>query len=234
MDVEVVDADALAGRVAEVIADELRSAVAARGVATLAVSGGGTPTPMFRVLATLDVPWPRVHVLQVDERVAPDGHPDRNLGPLREALTDRVPVPADQVHAMPVEGDEPLETLAERYATTLREVAGDPPTIDVVQLGLGDDGHTASLLPGDPTADASDREVVATGPYEGRRRLTLTAPVLDRARRIVWMVEGAGKAEATARLWRRDPTIPATVVARDRAVLLVDESAAADLPAGRG
>lgn len=205
-----------------------------RGTFTVAFSGGSTPAPMLAALAELDLPWERTHVFQVDERIAPDGHPDRNLELLRDQLTGSIPDWTTRVHPMPVGEDEP--SAAARYADELRKVCGDPPVLDLVHLGLGHDGHTASLVPGDPALD-DDTDVAATGSYEGRRRLTLTAPVLRRARVQLWLVAGADKAEAVRRLLRDDAQLPASRVVRHDALLLLDDEAAAqikrDTPANR-
>ena len=178
---------------------------------------------MLRALAREDVPWDRVHLLQVDERVAPYGDADRNLSALRESLT----VPA-RVHPMPVERDD-LDAAATHYADTLTSVAGSPPELDLVHLGLGGDGHTASLVPGDPVLDVGDRDVAITGPYQGRRRMTLTYPALDRARQVVWLVTGEDKAAMLARLCDGDATIPAGRVRAAQAAVFADHAAAAEI-----
>lgn len=232
MKMEVLaDAEAAARAAAALIAAEARAAVAARGRFSVAVSGGHTPWEMLRALAGEDVPWGGVHVLQVDERVAPAGHPDRNLTHLRESLLARAPLRPEQVHAMPVE-EEDLAAAAARYARTLREIAGSPPMLDLVHLGLGPDGHTASLVPGDPVLDVTDADVAPTGVYQGRRRLTLTYPVLDGARRVLWVVTGAEKLGMLARLRAGDGSIPAGRVRRDQAMVLADRAAAG--PPGPG
>jgi 6-phosphogluconolactonase len=226
MNLEVLaDVDSVARQAAEVIAAEARAAVQARGRFAFAASGGRTPWAMLRVLSTLDVPWENVHVLQVDERVAPAGHPDRNLTSLRASLTQASP---GQLHAMPVESDD-LEAAAARYAEILAALSGSPPVLDLVHLGLGPDGHTASLVPGDPVLDVSDADVALTGLYQGRRRMTLTFPALDRARRVLWLVTGEDKAAMLVRLRHGDPTIPAGRVRRDHAVVIADRAAARDL-----
>ena len=183
---------------------------------------------MLRAVAREDVPWDRVQVLQIDERVAPDGDPDRNLTQLRESLLAHAPLMPEQVHPMPVERDD-LEAAARRYAETLMTTAGSPPVLDLAHLGLGSDGHTASLVPGDPVLAVSDTEVATTGLYQGRRRMTLTYRALDRARQILWLVTGEGKAAMLARLLDGDTAIPAGRIRADRAVVFADRAAAAEL-----
>ena len=222
------DADAAALEAACFVAERARRAVADRGRFTVAVSGGQTPGRMLRALASEDVPWEGVHVLQIDERVAPTGDPDRNLIQLQESLLAHAPLAPAQVHAMPVEMND-LDAAAARYAETLKRMAGSPAVLDLVHLGLGSDGHTASLVPGDPVLDVSDAEVAITAPYQGRRRMTLTFRVLDRARQILWLVSGAGKAAMLARLRDGDKAIPAGCVRADRAVVFADQAAAAGL-----
>jgi 6-phosphogluconolactonase len=224
--VEVLaDADAVAARAAAVIAGDARAAVAARGRFVMAVSGGRTPWVMLRALASEDVPWKSVHVMQVDERIAPAGDPDRNLTHLRESLLSRAPLPADQIHAMPVESPD-LDAAAAGYARTLEGVCGAPPVLDLAHLGMGPDGHTASLVPGDPACSVTDRDVALTGVYMGRRRMTLTYPILNRARRILWLLTGAEKVPMFPRLMGGDPSIPAGRIRRDAALVLADRAAA--------
>jgi 6-phosphogluconolactonase len=222
----LADADAVALRAAAVIAEEARAAVAARGRFVVAVSGGHTPWQMLRALAAEQVPWEGVRVVQVDERVAPAGDPDRNLTHLRASLLEHAPLRPEHIHAMPVEPPG-LESAAARYASLLREIAGAPPVLDLAHLGLGPDGHTASLVPGDAVLDVTDADVALTGIYQGRRRMTLTYPILNRSRRVLWLVTGGDKAEPFVRLCNGDPTIPAGRVRQDRAVLLADRAAAA-------
>lgn len=225
MKLEVLaDAEAVAVRAAELIAQEAAAAVATRGRFLLAVSGGRTPWMMLRALADRNLPWPHVHVLQVDERVAPTGHADRNLTHLHASLLAYAPLREEQVHAMPVELADP-ETAAARYAATLRTLAGTPVVLDLVHLGLGVDGHTASLVPGDAALEEAEADVAATGLYQGRRRLTLTYPAIDRARRVLWVVTGGDKAAMLARLSAGDATIPAGRVRQERALVLADRAA---------
>lgn len=225
MNLEILDdADAVARQAASLIATDARAIVAARGRFTVAVSGGHTPWVMLRELANLDVPWKAVHLFQVDERVAPEGHPDRNFTQLRESLLQHAPIPEAQVHPMPVESGD-LQDAAAQYAATLRQFAGAPPVLDIVHLGLGPDGHTASLVPGDPVLEVDDRDTAVTGLYQNRRRLTLTYPVLDAARKILWVVTGEDKKPMLQRLLKGDQTIPAGRVRSDAAYILADRAA---------
>ena len=224
------DADSVARAAAATIAADARAAIAARGCFALAVSGGHTPWVMLRTLAGEDIPWAGVHVCQVDERVAPDGHPDRNLTHLRESLVQHVPLHPEQIHAMPVESPN-LEAAATQYSLALRELAGSPPVLDLVHLGLGADGHTASLVPGDAVLDVTDADVAPTGVYQGRRRMTLTYPMLNRARRVLWVVTGSEKVEMLVRLLDGDVSIPAGRVRREHALLLADRAATGQLTA---
>jgi len=229
MKIEVfADDEATARAAAKKIAVEAVAAVAARGSFVMAVSGGRTPWIMMRALAKEDVPWKSVHIVQVDERVAPAGDPDRNLTHLRESLLNNSPIRAEQIHAMPVESPN-LEDAAMQYDSTLREIAGSPPTLDLVHLGLGPDGHTASLVPGDPVLNVTDADVAMTGIYQGRRRMTLTYPVINRARCILWLATGSEKVGMLARLQKGDLSIPAGRVCQDRAVIFADRAAAAGL-----
>ena len=220
------DADAVARAGAAFTAEEARAAVSARGRFIMALSGGRTPWAMLRALADEPMPWSDVHVVQVDERVAPAGDPDRNLTHLRESLLTHCPLRPEQIHAMPVESTD-LEAATRRYALTLREIAGAPAVLDLAHLGLGPDGHTASLVPGDAVLEVTAADVALTGVYQGRRRMTLTYPMLNRARRIVWLVTGREKADMLARLQAGDESIPAGRIRRDQALVLADREAAA-------
>lgn len=222
------DARTAARAAATYIADKARQSIAERGRFIVAFSGGSTPWQMLRDLASDEVPWKNVYVVQVDERVAPDGDSDRNLTHLRESLLLQTPLPPEQIFAMPVEADDLLAAAAS-YSQTLRAIAGSPPVLDLVHLGLGSDGHTASLVPGDPVLDVDDRDVALTGVYQGHRRMTLTFSVLNRARDILWLVAGESKLEMLQRLRGGDSTIPAGRVLQTNATILADRAAA-----GRG
>ena len=231
MKVEVFsDDDSVARAAAKMVAEEARAAVAARDRFVMAVSGGHTPWIMLRALAGEKLPWDRVHVAQVDERVAPAGDPDRNLTHLHESLLDHSPIRREQIHAMPVEASD-LELAARQYAQVLEQIAGSPATLDLVHLGLGPDGHTASLVPGDPVLSVTDADVALTGTYHGRRRMTLTYPIINRARRVLWLVTGSQKIDMLARLRKGDPSIPAGRIRQDRAVIFADRAAVGDVAA---
>jgi 6-phosphogluconolactonase len=180
---------------------------------------------MLRLLANEDVPWPAMHIVQVDERIAPPGDPDRNLTHLEVSLLEYAPLLPDQIHAMPVNSPN-LDAAAAEYARTLTDIAETPPVLDLVHLGLGPDGHTASLVPGDPVLDVTDRDVALTGIYQGRRRMTLTYPIINRARKILWVVTGSEKRGPLARLRAADTTIPAGRVNQKNAIVLADKAAA--------
>jgi 6-phosphogluconolactonase len=222
------DTEAVARAAAAVIAADARAAVAARGRFIMAVSGGKTPWIMLRALAGEEVPWRDVHIFQVDERIAPAGDPDRNLAHLSASLLEHAPLPPQQIYAMPVESPD-LEAAAKQYARTLGQVAGSPPVLDLAHLGMGPDGHTASLVPGDPVLDITDADVGLTGVYMGRRRMTLAYPVLNRSRRILWLMTGSDKVAMLPRLLEGDTTIPAGRISRDQAVVLADRAAAANV-----
>jgi 6-phosphogluconolactonase len=211
---------------AKAIAEEGRAAIAARGRFLLAVSGGRAPWVMLRALGDEDLLWSKVHVFQVDERVAPRGHPDRNLTHLQKNLLDYSASPPENIHPMPVEASD-LDAAAAEYAALLAEVAGSPPTLDLVHLGLGPDGHTASLIPGDAVLTIDNSPVATTRIYQGRRRMTLTYPAINAARRVLWLVTGADKAEVLVRLRDASEAIPAGRISQHQAVVFADSAATA-------
>ncbi|HET9672066.1 MAG TPA: 6-phosphogluconolactonase [Actinomycetota bacterium] len=212
------DPEAACARAAALIAQILRAAIAEHGRATWAISGGEGPAPMFRRLAELDLPWGSVDTWQVDERIAPAGDPDRN----RSLQTEALPAAAlPGVRWMPVEAED-AGGSADRYAEGL------PDRFDVVHLGLGPDGHTASLVPDDAVLEVDDRDVAVTGRYQRRRRMTLTYRGLSRARSAVWLVTGAAKRGAVRSLVAGDRTIPGARVPIAAQVLIADRAAGAD------
>jgi len=225
MRIEVLaDADAAAQRAAEFIHAAALEAVAARGVFAFAVSGGRTPWRMLAALAMLAMPWNRTHLFQVDERAAPQGDPERNMTHIAESLLARVMLAPDHVHAMPVNAPD-LASGAAQYGSDLETIAGA--ALDLVHLGLGPDGHTASLVPGDPILAVTGASAGSTQEYQGHRRMTLTYPVLDRARNVLWLVTGAEKVPMLMRLMAGDRSIPAGRVNSEHAVIVADAAAAA-------
>lgn len=218
-DLEVLETPAdVATAAADHVLRHSEEALADHGRFTFAVSGGHTPWAMFAELARRDIAWDRVVIYQVDERVAPAGDPDRNLTHLRESIgaapAEVVPMPVDDT------GPGGLEAAADRYAASL------PDGFDLVHLGLGPDGHTASLVPDDPVLKVTDHLVAVTGPYQGHQRMTLTYPALARAARLLWLVTGADKREPLAKLLTGDESIPAGRVWAESSLVLADREAA--------
>jgi 6-phosphogluconolactonase len=224
----LTDAEATAVRGAAFIAERLRAALAERGTATFAVSGGRTPVRTLERLAAESIPWEKVDVFQVDERVAPDGDADRNATQIRSALSEQVERYPRQFHWMPVTAND-LTVGARSYEAELIRSAGTPPTFDLIHLGLGADGHTASIFPGDVLDERHN--VAVTAAHLGRRRMTLTVPLINRARSILWIVTGRDKAGALARLLQADPDLIASRIRRTSAVILADALASTPRPA---
>jgi 6-phosphogluconolactonase len=212
------DEKAAARRAAELIAAAGRAAVADHNTFSLAMSGGRSPWAMLAILGELEeMPWAETELFQVDERIASPGSEDRNLTHMVLGLSmDHQAM----LRPMPVTQRD-LEGAARDYENTL------PDPLDCVHLGLGPDGHTASLVPGDPVLDVTDRRVAITETaYQGHQRMTLTYPALAAARKIVWLVTGPDKVEALAKLRAGDTSIPAGRVKSDKMVIVADEAAA--------
>ena len=216
-------AEAAVAHAAGVIAELLAAAVVARGQGSLALSGGHTAARLATGLAEADPPWTAVQLFQVDERLVPAGHVDRNWRLLADLAGT---MPPDRAHPMPVED----AAGADAYQAELAKALGSPPVLDVVHLGVGADGHTASLPPGDPVLGVLDRDVALSDEYAGHRRMTLTLPMLRRARSVVWLVVGADKADAVARMVKGDQSCVAGRVVGDSSILVVDHAAAQLLP----
>ncbi len=223
----VVEPDDWIERAATELETAIVDSVERLGRCVVGISGGSTPNKVFRLLGTRALPWDRITLVQVDERVAAIGSEARNLTEQLEAFTGL------PVRWLPLPVADPIEEgIADFVDGLRRETHAESdgiPIIDVLHLGLGADGHTASLVPGDPVLDVTDRLLAITGVYRGNRRITLTRPVLDRARLVIWLVEGAAKAPALERLMRRDRTIPAGLIAAERSIVVADTSAAARL-----
>lgn len=206
------------------IAQMLAQASEVRGAATFAISGGRSPWRMFDRLSVQDVEWKLVHLFQVDERIVPAGDPARNWSHfLRSPLSGRIP--PGNLHPMPVELDD-VELAAGRYSATLAHWAGVPPQLDVVHLGIGEDGHTASLFADDILLQDRRHWVGVSRAYEGHRRLTLTLPVLNAARTVVWFSVGGGRRAVLERLHAADPGIVACQIQRERAIVFTEQDAA--------
>lgn len=223
MRLEVLDdAGAVARRGAELIAERAREAAEANGSFAMAASGGHTPWAMYGLLEEQELPWSKTELFQVDERIAPAGSPDRNLTHLIAALSIGA---QGSLRPMPVDDGE---EGAARYAERL------PESLDLIHLGLGPDGHTASLVPGDPVLDVTDRRVAITGgEYQGTHRMTLTYPAIAAAKRLLWIVTGEEKRAPLAKMMSADPSIPAGRIEFRESVVVADSAAGAGLAPAR-
>jgi 6-phosphogluconolactonase len=211
-------AEALARNVAEWLCSLAR---ASEGAFAISLSGGSTPRRLYELLATPEIaarfPWSRVHWFWGDERFVPHDHPDSNYGMARDAFLSRVPVPEDNIHAIPTEGLSP-EQAAAAYEATLKlfygadTLASDRPLFDVTLLGIGDNGHTASLFPGRPELRETRRWVVAVIGAESEARITLTYPAIDSSREVAFVVTGKAKRGVVARAQAGDRALPAAMV----------------------
>lgn len=201
--VEVLtDKTALVQRSLQLVLEKCHQAIAERGMFTLALSGGSTPKPLYEAIATQDLPWDKVQVFWGDERYVPPDHPDSNEGMARKAWLDQVPIPAANIHAMPTDDADPAVS-AQRYERTLQEVfqtQAELPALDVILLGMGDDGHTASLFPHTEALQVRDR-LITVGNKDGQPRITFTAPLINQARCVIFMVAGASKQPALAQIF---------------------------------
>jgi 6-phosphogluconolactonase len=225
-----VDAANAAAAAAAHIAGCARQVIAERRRFALGLSGGSSPLPMFAALAVADIPWEFVLLYQVDERLVPADSPARNFAAIRERPVERIAIPAANVHPRPVERADPNAAAAD-YADTLRRTLKPGGVLDLVHLGLGADGHTASLLPGDPAAGGTT-DVIVSQAYRGTRRLSLSSGVLSAARERVWLVTGADKRRALARLLDGDHEIPAGRLPRRRSIVFTDLAADPDAEHG--
>ena len=230
---EIVAVDDWAGHAADSLMVAVEEAISSRGRCLLGLSGGSTPGPVFVELASRSLDWDRVVIVQIDERLAPEGGPERNLNQQRQAFADLpvtwLPLPVEDVMAALADdppNDEAVARILADFTAALISVGDDPPVLDIAQLGLGHDGHTASLVPDDPVLDELRHYVALTQRYEGTRRLTLTRPVLDRARMVLWLVRGTAKAQPLGRLLAGDLSMPAGLVRPQRSVIVADTDAA--------
>jgi 6-phosphogluconolactonase len=226
MDLRVYDtAEEAAIAAADWLASALADAVAARGRASLALSGGRTPWRMLETLDSASMPWSALSVYQVDERAVAIDDERRNGQRIAELLVGPHRLAPDRFKPMPAE-QQPLAVAAATYATLLEADLGSCPVLDVVQLGLGADAHTASLIPGDPLLEVTDQWVGVSGMYQGTQRLSLTFPVLNAARFRLWLVTGADKVDALHALMAGDRALPCGRVTGDDSVIFADAAAA--------
>lgn len=217
-------ADQVAAGAAAYLEHQIREALLGQPSYSLAISGGRTPWEMLKILSKADLPWQRVNLFQVDERVAPDGHADRNLTQLFQAIAGTPMEMQLRIFPMPVL-EKDLEEGCRNYTQVLDEVT-EGKGLDLIHLGLGSDGHTASLVPGDGVLKVHDRLVASTqNTYQGRTRMTLTYPLLNEAKQLLWIVTGSEKQEMVQRLLQQDPSIPAGSVRQENALLMVDQAA---------
>ncbi len=221
------DAQAVAQKATQIIAELAQERIRLTGTFSFAVSGGSTPWKVLRQLADAALNWESVELFQVDERIAPAGDAQRNLTQITQNLLDHSALSLEQIHAMPVEQTD-IESAAESYAQQLIKLCGNPPQLDLIHLGLGEDGHTASLLPSDP-ARKSQKLVTITKEYQGLRRMTMTYPAINAAQRRLWIVTGTNKQSMLERLYQGDDSIPAGLVERENAIILADQNAAGKL-----
>jgi 6-phosphogluconolactonase len=217
-------ADQVAAGAAAYLEQEIRDALTHQKSFSLAISGGRTPWEMLKILSKADLPWKRVNLFQVDERVAPDGHADRNLTQLFQAIVGTPMVTQLRIFPMPVLAED-LEEGCREYTQVLDEIT-ESKGLDLIHLGLGSDGHTASLVPEDGVMEVQDRLVACTqNTYQGRIRMTLTYPLLNAAKQLLWIVTGSEKQEMVKRLLQQDPSIPAGSIRQEKALLMVDQAA---------
>ncbi len=197
--VEVLpDKEALIQRSLELVLSKMQEAVVERGICTIALSGGSTPKPLYERIAQQNLPWDKIHVFWGDERYVPPTHPDSNEGMARQAWLDKVPIPATNIHAMPTGSADPPQDASQHEADLqafFNLQSGEFPALDIVLLGMGDDGHTASLFPHTDALQVRDR-LVTVGNKDGQPRITFTAPLINQARTVIFIVAGASKCPA--------------------------------------
>ncbi|MGD1860300.1 MAG: 6-phosphogluconolactonase [Leptolyngbyaceae cyanobacterium] len=196
------DRTALVARSLELVQERILSAIAERGTCAIALAGGSTPKPLYEGLAQANLPWSKLQVFWGDERYVAVDHPDSNAGMAKAAWLDQVPIPVTQIHIMPTHFDEPTEAAA-AYETLLKDSLGFEPAFDIVLLGMGDDGHTLSLFPHTAAVDVSDR-LVTVGEKSGDARITLTAPLVNQSRCVMFLVSGSNKQTALKEVFSPD------------------------------
>jgi len=202
--VEVLpDRAALIQRSLDIVLAKIQAAIAERGQCTIALAGGSTPKPLYEQLATQNLPWDCIHVFWGDERYVPADHPDSNQRMARLAWLDKVAIPADNIHPMATDAANPADAAA-KHAAELQQFfqlqPGEFPVFDMILLGIGDDGHTASLFPHTEALRVQDR-LIAVGNKDGQPRLTFTAPLINQSRAVLFLVAGTGKEVALSHIF---------------------------------
>jgi 6-phosphogluconolactonase len=234
--VEVLpDKEALIKRSLEVVLSKIQEAIEKSDRFTIALAGGGTPKPLYEAIATQNLPWEKIHVFWGDERYVPADHPDSNQGMARNAWLDKVNIPAANIHPMPTEGTSPVAD-AQKHEAQLQEFFGIPagtfPDFDVILLGIGDDAHTASLFPHTDALQVQD-QLVTVGNKDGQPRITFTAPLINHAHCVIFLVAGSSKRPALAQIFAPDAdalTYPARLIQPQGELWwLLDESAGQEL-----
>lgn len=216
--VEVLpDKTALIERSLQVCLDGIHQAIEERSLCTIALSGGSTPKPLYEAIATQNLPWDKIHIFWGDERYVPPDHPDSNQGMARSAWLDKVNIPAANIHPMPTDEADP-SVAADKHEQHIREFfrvqAGEFPAFDLILLGIGDDGHTASLFPHTEALNVRDR-LITVGNKDGQPRITFTAPLINHARCVIFVVAGASKRPALAQVFAPtadDQTYPSRLI----------------------
>jgi len=234
--VEVLpDKSALIARSLEVVLDQIQGAIQERGRCTIVLAGGSTPKPLYEAIATQNLPWDKIHVFWGDERYVSPEHPDSNQGMARKAWLDQVPLPAANIHPMPTDGTSPAAD-AQKHEAQLHEFfgteAGEFPSFDIILLGIGDDAHTASLFPHTEALQVQD-QLVTVGNKDGQPRITFSAPLINQAHCVIFLVAGVNKQPALAQIFapEADPmTYPAQLIQpQGQLWWLLDESAGQQL-----
>jgi 6-phosphogluconolactonase len=229
--------EALIDRSLQLVLKKMMMAINERGICTIALSGGGTPKPLYEAIATQDLPWDKIHVFWGDERYVPANHPDSNEGMARSAWFSKVPIPEGNIHPMPTTEPEPL-LAAQKHEIQLQEFFKTPsgtfPVFDIVLLGMGDDGHTASLFPHTPALKVRDR-LITVGNKDGQPRLTFTAPLINHARCVLFVVAGASKQPALAQIFAEegdDMTYPSRLIQPEGELCWLLDQSAGEILAG--
>ena len=199
----VPDKQALSERALEIVVERINTALETRGICTLALAGGSTPKPVYEALSLLNLPWERLHIFWGDERYVSRDHPDSNQGMARQAWLDKIDIPPENIHPMPTDSQDAVLD-AQKYETQLRQwfnlTGSEFPTFDLILLGMGDDGHTASLFPHTAALDVGDRSITV-GDKDGQPRLTFTVPLINHARSVLFLVSGESKRPALAQVF---------------------------------